>query len=123
DVRLVAATHQDLSLLVRDRRFRGDLYFRLSALLVDVPPLRERREDILPLARAILDAPERGEPEMRIEPEAEEILKGHGWPGNIRQLRNVIERALYMGGGDVIAAEHLVFEPVDSLSSMPAAQS
>src|SRR6185312_3881727 len=58
DVRLVAATHQDLSLLVRDRRFRGDLYFRLSALLVDVPPLRERREDILPLARAILDAPE-----------------------------------------------------------------
>ncbi len=121
DVRLVAATNADLSFLVREKRFRSDLYFRLSTLLVDVPPLRERREDVLPLARAILDASSRGDVEaVRLEPDAEEVLTKHSWPGNIRQLRNVLERALYMCGGEPVSAEHLVFEPIDSLSSLPA---
>ena len=124
DVRLVAATNADLSVLVRERRFRSDLYFRLSTLLVDMPPLRDRREDIMPLARAILEASTRGDPEsLRVEPEAENILVKHSWPGNIRQLRNVIERALYMGGGGVLSAEHLVFEPIDSISSLAVAAS
>jgi DNA-binding NtrC family response regulator len=120
DVRLLAATHQDLSVQMQAKQFRSDLYFRLSTLLLDVPPLRERREDILLLARAILDGtarPDRGS--IPIDRDAERILLMHPWPGNIRQLRNVMERALYMGGGDRIAAEHLVFEPIESLSRIP----
>jgi DNA-binding NtrC family response regulator len=124
DVRLVAATNADLSVLVRERRFRSDLYFRLSTLLVDMPPLRERREDVMPLTRAILEVETRGDTDsVRIEPGAEDVLVRHAWPGNIRQLRNVIERALYMGGGGVLSPDHLVFEPIDSISSLVPATS
>jgi len=98
DVRVVAATNTDLASAVRRGRFREDLFYRLNVISLTVPPLRQRREDILPLARRFLAELAR-ETNRRIEgfaPAAEESLLRHDWPGNVRELRNVVERSLLL---------------------------
>jgi DNA-binding NtrC family response regulator len=100
DVRLIAATHQDLRQLAAEKRFRSDLYFRISAIPLSVPPLRERVEDIPFVAAAILSqfAGDLAHGEAELTPGALETLRSYAWPGNIRELRNVLERALLLGG-------------------------
>jgi DNA-binding NtrC family response regulator len=94
DVRVVAATHRDLEALVRQGRFREDLYFRLQVIPLRVPPLRERREDIPALARHFLrELGPKGRAPV-LAPDALAVLTAHDWPGNVRELRNVIERTL-----------------------------
>ncbi|XXF75164.1 sigma-54 dependent transcriptional regulator [Myxococcaceae bacterium GXIMD 01537] len=112
DVRLMAATHQDLSAAARDKRFRSDLYFRVSALILAVPPLRERPEDILPLARHFLAelGSRRGRGTVELRPDAEAALTRYPWPGNIRELRNVLERAMLLSGGGALSRGDLRFE-------------
>jgi DNA-binding NtrC family response regulator len=109
DVRFVAATNRDLNELIRQGRFREDLYYRLNVASIDVPPLRERREDILQLARHFLcdAAAVMGIRENAIDHLAETRLTSYSWPGNVRELRNVMERALILSGGAVIRPEHL----------------
>jgi DNA-binding NtrC family response regulator len=113
DVRLVAATHMDLSAAAREKRFRSDLYFRISALILVVPPLRERPEDIPLLARHFLAelGARRGRGEVTLQPDAELALSRYAWPGNIRELRNVLERAVLLSGGRALSRGDLRFEP------------
>jgi DNA-binding NtrC family response regulator len=111
DVRLIAATHHDLRALVAERRFRQDLYYRIGALELRVPPLRERREDIAMLAATLLERLTRdlGQPPVSISDDAAAALKRYEWPGNIRELRNVLERALLRTHGPVLDARALDF--------------
>ena len=103
DVRVVAATHQDLDALVRDGGFREDLYYRLAVFPIHVPPLRERPEDIEPLARHIVDAlRDRLGVDAQLAPEAVAPLRTHAWPGNVRELRNALERALLLAEDGVV---------------------
>jgi DNA-binding NtrC family response regulator len=112
DVRFVAATNRDLETEVIAKTFRQDLYFRLNGISLTIPPLRERPEEIEPLARRFLEAAagaaKRRPP--RLAPEALESLRAYSWPGNIRELRNVVERALVFAEGNEISAEHLPVE-------------
>ena len=98
DVRVIAATHQDLEKLIAQGRFREDLYYRLNVIGIVMPPLRERTEDILELALHFLmrSAQKCGKRITHIEPEALAALERHLWPGNVRELENVIERAVVM---------------------------
>src|SRR5262249_17998716 len=100
DVRVLAATNQDLELAIRERRFREDLYYRLNVIPIEVPPLRGRRDDIPLLVRHFLEAAgrERGRPAPALSREAEERLVAHSWPGNVRELENTIERLVVLGG-------------------------
>ena len=112
DVQLIAATHQDLAMLASDRKFRSDLYYRISTLPLRVPALRERKEDIPVLAHRLLEAvaSDLGRRGLRLSPPAEEKLVRHSWPGNVRELRNVLERALLLSGRDVLEASDLRLE-------------
>jgi DNA-binding NtrC family response regulator len=112
DVRLVSATHEDLTKLVREKAFRSDLYFRISAIPLSVPPLRQRVEDIPILARSLLHrlALEFGRGDVELSADAEAALGAYSWPGNIREMRNVLERALLLAEGERLTAEHLRFE-------------
>jgi transcriptional regulator with PAS, ATPase and Fis domain len=100
DVRVLAATHRDLRALIGDNRFRADVYFRLNGITITLPPLRERKLDITPLARAFgaraAAAMNKEAPELTAD--AVGFLEGYAWPGNVRELRNVIERAVLLGG-------------------------
>jgi DNA-binding NtrC family response regulator len=98
DVRLIAATNRDLAQQSSRGAFRSDLYFRINTLRLRMPPLRERREDIPVLARAVAADTGAGHP-VEVTPEALRALQAHDWPGNVRELRNVIERALLLSGG------------------------
>jgi DNA-binding NtrC family response regulator len=104
--RLIAATHRDLGRMVREERFRSDLYFRIAAFPVELPPLRERRTDIPLLARSLLQriAPAR---RLTLSRAALDALQRHDFPGNIRELRNMLERASLLADGAVIGLEHL----------------
>ena len=95
DVRFVAATHRNLPEMVKNGQFREDLYYRLNVGAIDVPPLRARLEDILPLARHFLAEAARaiGSPTLTLAPALEPMLENYAWPGNVRELRNVLERA------------------------------
>ncbi|MEM0962803.1 MAG: sigma-54 dependent transcriptional regulator [Bacteroidota bacterium] len=106
DVRVVAATNRDLLKQVDDGRFREDLYHRLSVILVHVPPLRERRGDIPGIARFVLQQVMRrnGMSDKRFSDEALDKLRGYDWRGNVRELRNVVERLLILSDGDEITA-------------------
>jgi DNA-binding NtrC family response regulator len=99
DVRIIAATNRDLEGAIREGKFREDLYHRLNVIPIALPPLRERRDDILELARFFLGrfARETKKPVTAISPEAEERLRAYAWPGNVRELANVIERAVVLG--------------------------
>lgn len=114
DVRLVAATHQDLERLVQEKRFRADLFYRVSALPIRVPPLRERSADIPLLALHLLEnlAEDLRKPVHEISPQALSRLQAHPWPGNIRELRNVLERALLACQGPRLEPADLVLTRV-----------
>ncbi len=100
DVRVVAATHEDLATLVREGRFRQDLFYRINVFPIDIPPLRERPEDVEALAVAALDRfAERMGTHAELGPEALGRLKAYSWPGNVRELMNVVERAVILSGG------------------------
>ncbi|MDZ7269664.1 MAG: sigma-54 dependent transcriptional regulator [candidate division KSB1 bacterium] len=118
DVRLVAATNRDLQEMVREGSFREDLYYRLKVMVIVLPPLRERTEDIIPLASLFI---ERNNHEFNknitgISPEAEELLRLYQWPGNVRELKNVIERAVILCQDSVLKPEHLPMELRDEKS-------
>ncbi|WP_141333129.1 sigma-54-dependent transcriptional regulator [Myxococcus faecalis] len=121
DVRLIAATHQDLGTATREKRFRSDLYFRVSTLILHVPALRERPEDIPVLARSFLAemGTARGRGGVGLLPDAETALMRYAWPGNIRELRNVLERAVLLSGGGALSRGDLRFE---SSPDEPAAE-
>ncbi len=104
DVRVVAASNKDLEAEIHDRRFREDLYYRLNVIPFEVPPLRERREDVSLLARHFLKGfcAEYGKREKSLSADAMELFLQHSWPGNVRELKNVIERLVIMVPGDVI---------------------
>jgi len=109
DVRVLAATNRDLGAEVEQGHFREDLYYRLNVILLNVPPLRERPEDVPLLARHFLVkmAERHGRPVKRISAEAERILAGQPWPGNVRQLENVIEQAVILAEGETIGPQNL----------------
>jgi transcriptional regulator with PAS, ATPase and Fis domain len=111
DVRIIAATNKNLRQEIAAGRFRADLYYRLGVFEISIPPLRSRREDILPLAYKFL-AEGNGAPSKPsvISAAAEIALLSYHWPGNVRELRNVIERASIICNGNCIEAEHLKFE-------------
>lgn len=117
DVRVIAATNVDLEERVRGREFREDLYFRLNVIPLKIPPLRERRGDIAPLAGTILDqiAQARGCAPFQFEPEAKEALLRYGWPGNVRELENVLERASAFCDAGIIRAKDLPLQKEVSL--------
>ncbi|HKP29164.1 MAG TPA: sigma-54 dependent transcriptional regulator [Gemmatimonadales bacterium] len=104
DIRLISATHHDVETRVKEGTFRGDLYYRIGALPLRVPPLRERTEDIGPLASGIVArlAADLGRPGTRLTPAAIDLLESYEWPGNLRELRNVLERALLVARGPVV---------------------
>ena len=125
DMRLIAATNADLSAFVKSGKFRQDLYYRLSVVTIDVPPLRERREDIPALGQQFLNefAMENARPGMRFEKEALDALSAHDWPGNVRQLRNTIESLVVMNRGTKIRltdlpAEFRQKEPISDVISI-----
>jgi transcriptional regulator with GAF, ATPase, and Fis domain len=109
DVRVIAATNRDLSAALARGEFREDLYYRLRVFEIALPPLRERKEDILPLAEAFVEEIGKtvGRPCAGISKQARDILLGYSWPGNVRELRNAIERAIILCDGGLITAEHL----------------
>ncbi len=109
DVRVVAATNRDLRALVEQKLFREDLYFRLSVLPIEIPPLRRRRRDIPLLAEAFLKqlGRELGRRELRLSEESKQALLEHAWPGNVRELQNCLERAAILCDGPLLRPEHL----------------
>jgi DNA-binding NtrC family response regulator len=112
DMRLIAATHQDLNLLVREKKFRSDLYFRISTIPLTIPPLRERVEDIPLVAQRLLDriAADLGRGEITLSQDAIKAIESYSWPGNIRELRNVLDRATLLSEGGVLDRKDLLFE-------------
>jgi two-component system, NtrC family, response regulator AtoC len=116
DVRIVCATNRRLEEEVKTGRFREDLFHRISAGRIRLPPLRERREDILPLAYAFLKdaAASLGIPVVRMAPDAEKVLLNHSWPGNVRELKNTVERAVILHEPRILEAAHLAFVSTDA---------
>jgi DNA-binding NtrC family response regulator len=112
DVRLIAATHQDVGQLVREKRFRDDLYFRISTIPLSFPSLRDRIEDIPTLAQYLLNkiAADLGRGELKLDQGCIRALQAYSWPGNIRELRNVIERAVLLSDQKNITLEDLHFD-------------
>ncbi|MEM7584018.1 MAG: sigma-54 dependent transcriptional regulator [Acidobacteriota bacterium] len=111
DTRVVAATNRNLTEEMRAGRFREDLYFRLNVIPIHLPPLRERREDVLPLARHFLarHATDGGRV-LTLSPQAEEALLAHPWPGNVRELENAIQRAVVLARSGVVGTEDLLLD-------------
>lgn len=109
NVRIIAATNRDLAAEVAEGRFREDLFYRLNVIEIELPPLRQRPRDILPIARHLLRffARQTGKPVRSFTPEAEAALLRHTWPGNIRELRNAIERGVILASGDSLDRVHL----------------
>jgi nitrogen regulation protein NR(I) len=109
DVRVIAATHRDLESALRQQQFREDLYYRLSVVVIALPPLRERKEDIPGLVRYFLGkyAAELGVQKPSIQPEATEFLRGQDWPGNVRELENIVRKVLLLAQGYTINLDHV----------------
>lgn len=109
DFRLVCATNKNLEKLVEEEKFREDLYYRINVFTIFIPPLRERRNDILPLVKHFIKEYSRsmGKPEKRISPDVEKMLLSYPWPGNVRELENAIERAMVVGKKSDIQLEDL----------------
>lgn len=112
DVRLIAASHDDLAQLVREKKFRSDLYFRVSTVVIRVPPLRERLEDIPILARHFFEriAVDLGRLHLTLSDQTIGTMTAYSWPGNIRELKNVIERAVLLATGETIRPKDLHLE-------------
>lgn len=109
DVRVIAATHRDLEAAIRQQQFREDLYYRLSVVVLNLPPLRERREDVPELVRFFLRkyGAELGVADPSIHTDALELLKTQSWPGNVRELENVVRKVLLLAQDYTITAEHV----------------
>jgi DNA-binding NtrC family response regulator len=109
DVRVIAATNRDLDRAVADETFRSDLYYRLKVVPLRIPPLRERPDDIAPLALYFVErlARDLNRDVPTLTPDAISMLEAYAWPGNVRELRNVFERALILEDADEIRPEHL----------------
>jgi transcriptional regulator with GAF, ATPase, and Fis domain len=121
DVRILAATNRDLLQLVEEGRFREDLYYRLSVFPVELPPLRDRGDDVRTLARRFIARAARrhGRPPATLSDAADKALAGHAWPGNVRELVNVVERAVIVATDGEIRPEHLALG--GALGQLPAA--
>ena len=119
NVRIISATNQDLERMVEEGTFREDLYYRLKVVPVDVPPLRQRREDILPLARLFMErfSKQFKKPFRDVSAAAERVLVEYPWPGNIRELRNLFERTVLLENAEVLEPQHLKIAPRASRSS------
>jgi two-component system NtrC family response regulator len=115
DVRIVCATHQDLKALIKEGRFREDLYYRLAEIVVTIPPLRERHGDAALLAHAFIRrfAAEQNRGAMTLREDAVRAIEAHSWNGNVRELENCIKRAVIMSDGSYVTAAELGFEAVD----------
>jgi DNA-binding NtrC family response regulator len=121
NVRIVSATNRDLEQMVREGRFRSDLYFRLRIVSLKVPALRERAADVLLLARHFLaqHGQRYGKSGLRFSAEAERALSQHRWPGNVRELRNLLEQIVVMASDPTISAEQLRLRPTLAPSTLP----
>ncbi|MBN2886436.1 MAG: PEP-CTERM-box response regulator transcription factor [Chromatiaceae bacterium] len=121
DLRVVCATHQDLGALMAEGRFREDLYYRVSEITLELPPLREREGDALLIARAFLDryAREFGKPLQGLAPSAQNAIARHAWPGNVRELDSRIKRAVIMSEGASLGAEDLGLDAETGASAAP----
>lgn len=117
DVRVVCATHQNLQDMIREGRFREDLYYRLTEITVKIPPLRERHGDAILLAQAFLErhALEQNRNLKGFTPDALKVLDTHTWPGNVREMENLIKRAVIMADGPMVNAEDIGLNPKGSL--------
>jgi DNA-binding NtrC family response regulator len=113
DVRVISATNADLPKQVAQGQFREDLLYRLNTVEISIPPLRDRREDIAPMAMTFLErqAARYGKPVKRLSPSALSALMEYNWPGNVRELEHTVERAVLMTQGDEVAVEDLVLKP------------
>ena len=111
DFRLIAATHENLERCVEEGKFRKDLYYRLNVIPIQIPPLRERKEDIPVIAEHLIQILNKdlGTHVTKISPEALNILQNYDWPGNVRELANILERIIYITEGDTIQFRHLPF--------------
>ena len=130
DVRVITATNKNLYTLVQEKKFREDLYYRINVVNIDIPPIRQRREDIEPLARYFIRkySLEFNKEEMDIDTGALEYMRQYDWPGNVREIRNCIERAVLLAEGDIIeecdisiaqpCSNDVVLEEAASLSSL-----
>jgi two-component system response regulator HydG len=109
DIRVIAATNRDLAARVKERAFREDLFYRLNGIVVEMPPLRDRAEDVIPLALHFMRtfSDRLGKHVSRISPDAVELLLRHPWPGNVRELEKAVERAVVLASGDEIVSEDL----------------
>jgi two-component system, NtrC family, response regulator AtoC len=126
NVRWVAATNRDLRAMARDGTWREDLYHRLAVFPIRLPPLRERREDIVPLAESLiagLSASSGRSLTLRLDDDTKARLERQAWPGNVRELRNVLERAMILADGPVIRPEHLWIEADSARIDRPPAGS
>jgi transcriptional regulator with PAS, ATPase and Fis domain len=112
DVRVIAATNRDLQVMVQQGEFREDLYYRLKVMVISLPPLRERVEDILPLAAIFIEKnnKEFNKNIVGLSEETQALLLKYRWPGNVRELKNVIERAVILCQGGYLLPEHLPLE-------------
>jgi two-component system, NtrC family, response regulator AtoC len=119
DVRFVAATNRDLETAVTEHKFRQDLYFRLAGVTLHIPPLRERTEEIEPLAREFARQLSRQKRPPALSPEVIALMLGYSWPGNIRELRNAIERAVLLAGDGAVMPEHFAVEKMTATISTP----
>lgn len=124
DARTIAASNQGLKSLVEQGRFRQDLYYRINVILIELPPLRERREDIAPLAEFFIrrHAKKRGGPHPRSSHETIGLLENYNWPGNVRELENTIERALVLTNSDTIEPRDLPSEIRDLNAARPGGE-
>ena len=124
DVRIIAVTNRDLRAMVQQRSFRDDLYYRISVFPIDVPPLRDRHEDILPLARHFLQflQVKSGKQFEGFSREAENMLLTYSWPGNVRELRNVVERSVILEKGREISPNSLILDTIQppSITAEPS---
>jgi two-component system, NtrC family, response regulator HydG len=121
DVRIVAATNRDLTAAIQTGAFREDFYFRLNVFAIEVPPLRARREDVLPLADRFLEI--RGLPPTKLAEAARQKMLSYAWPGNIRELENALERALILAGPDEIGPALFALASPMSRTQVPTASS
>ena len=120
DVRVVAATNRPLAPMIADGRFREDLYYRLQVIEIYVPPLRERREEIAPLERTFLQecAEHEGRPVPVLSPRLQDALQAYDWPGNIRELENVIQRYVLLQDEDLVLRELIPDRETTTMSAM-----
>jgi len=118
DVRIISATNQELLKKIEEKEFRGDLYYRLQVIPIYLAPLRERREDIMPLVETFINHFNRefGKSVKGISKMAAKFLVEYGWPGNVRELRNIIERAIILESGETLMLEHLPREMISRAS-------